>query len=1191
MPSVHSSESLPPASPALERGKEAEVRESPADDQQLPVEALVESPTTVAASSSTSSPAASPPNAEAPVTQTQPDGFVDIQLIPYAEPPATPLPGLELIERKIKEGMVVKIGRMVVRDGQPQVRQGKTSELDVWYTSKVVSRNHAEVWIRDGQKIYIKDIGSSSGTFLNKMRLSPSGKESRPYPVKESDVIQFGVDYKGKSEVGFFDQSWVKTHRKNANPVRFRTALKSLLAASNPYGSSKAPEADTEEDTASTDCCICIGAVGPFQALFIAPCSHCFHFKCVNSLILQSAMFQCPLCRQVANLAASVSMESLMDDEKAGDNAVSAKAENDDGAGGSKKIDYGDESEHDGDADDDDCAQEPEGETIPGDGAANRGAGALGVPFAKVPVNGLALPENTHDRMRSNASSAGSASSGASNPVPRRMSKSPQTRDSQQSARNIRMASAGNFNGFLSQKPPSAGGAAGYHHGHNNKQRLGARSRRPVSSMMSGSNSFGTYGQPSARPPGDSNQPRGNVDNASVYSSNLVERLKEVGHPLRGPIMIQMTIHYIYFLLVLTIANFSYWAPYIRIYEGYLYAAVAFITLQISRMAYAYSPNSVLPLYMSFIPFAILIFISREVHQLVMVLWYVSFLVIYLQSGHDEMQKHLILYSVVLLVIYSLCILGMSAFYKAGCHQTFCGIGLSDPINARNEIVLGAACVMVVICFIMLEKFIKMNASTLLEREYAMNQLYMANIDLKKQLRRARNDEEVDLEAPLSRATQILRELKDTEDVDRSIAEEIDFIIEILSADQLYNPNLYQKPADADVHDWLNDMLLPAASRTPGEVKGTRTNSMRSNPSFALMGVPDGFPHQKEVSFSPSIDNVITSNDSKIFAMLEDIHNPNFDILELEKPTNGRVLYYVGWYVFRFHDIFERYNLPESRFRHWLTRVESGYKPSNPYHNAMHAADVLHSMHFYVTRKRLWNHLTVDEQIASLVAPIIHDYMHPGVNNSFLISTLSPLTIRYNDQSVLENFHCASIFELMQTEEYDIFANFATESRRLIRESVVSMVLATDMVMHFDWVGKFKNKLNGNGFNFENRLDRKLILNIAIKCADINNPAKPNEYCKRWTDLICEEFFRQGDEEEKKGLPVSLFMGRHTTDIPKCQIGFIDFIVQPLFEAWSGFMMEDLKTQMENITYNKAYWKAKSEKLSHSVAGSQIVAL
>ena len=32
------------------------------------------------------------------------------------------------------------------------------------------------------------------------MRLSPSGKESRPYPLKDGDIIQLGVDYGGKQE-------------------------------------------------------------------------------------------------------------------------------------------------------------------------------------------------------------------------------------------------------------------------------------------------------------------------------------------------------------------------------------------------------------------------------------------------------------------------------------------------------------------------------------------------------------------------------------------------------------------------------------------------------------------------------------------------------------------------------------------------------------------------------------------------------------------------------------------------------------------------------------------------------------------------------------------------------------------------------------------------------------------------------
>lgn len=49
-------------------------------------------------------------------------------------------------------------------------------------------------------ELYVKDVGSSSGTFLNGMRLSPTGKDSRPYPLKQGDLLQFGVDFKGKTE-------------------------------------------------------------------------------------------------------------------------------------------------------------------------------------------------------------------------------------------------------------------------------------------------------------------------------------------------------------------------------------------------------------------------------------------------------------------------------------------------------------------------------------------------------------------------------------------------------------------------------------------------------------------------------------------------------------------------------------------------------------------------------------------------------------------------------------------------------------------------------------------------------------------------------------------------------------------------------------------------------------------------------
>ncbi|KAK2462838.1 hypothetical protein APHAL10511_005150 [Amanita phalloides] len=68
------------------------------------------------------------------------------------------------------------------------------------FKSKVVSRAHAEVWVEKGGKFFIKDTKSSSGTFLNHVRLSPANQGSRPHQLKDGDILQLGVDYQGGAE-------------------------------------------------------------------------------------------------------------------------------------------------------------------------------------------------------------------------------------------------------------------------------------------------------------------------------------------------------------------------------------------------------------------------------------------------------------------------------------------------------------------------------------------------------------------------------------------------------------------------------------------------------------------------------------------------------------------------------------------------------------------------------------------------------------------------------------------------------------------------------------------------------------------------------------------------------------------------------------------------------------------------------
>ncbi|TPX59241.1 hypothetical protein PhCBS80983_g02586 [Powellomyces hirtus] len=66
------------------------------------------------------------------------------------------------------------------------------------FTSQVVSRNHCDFLARDG-RVFVRDCGSNSGTFVNGVRLSNLGVESDLCEVKNGDSVQLGKDYEGKA--------------------------------------------------------------------------------------------------------------------------------------------------------------------------------------------------------------------------------------------------------------------------------------------------------------------------------------------------------------------------------------------------------------------------------------------------------------------------------------------------------------------------------------------------------------------------------------------------------------------------------------------------------------------------------------------------------------------------------------------------------------------------------------------------------------------------------------------------------------------------------------------------------------------------------------------------------------------------------------------------------------------------------
>ncbi|KAG0342156.1 hypothetical protein BG000_006663 [Podila horticola] len=86
----------------------------------------------------------------------------------------------------LPEHTKVKIGRQTGVTTAPNPSNG-------YFDSKVLSRVHAEVWSESG-KVFIRDLKSSNGTFLNAKRLCPENVESEPFILNQGDNLEFGID-------------------------------------------------------------------------------------------------------------------------------------------------------------------------------------------------------------------------------------------------------------------------------------------------------------------------------------------------------------------------------------------------------------------------------------------------------------------------------------------------------------------------------------------------------------------------------------------------------------------------------------------------------------------------------------------------------------------------------------------------------------------------------------------------------------------------------------------------------------------------------------------------------------------------------------------------------------------------------------------------------------------------------------
>lgn len=315
----------------------------------------------------------------------------------------------------------------------------------------------------------------------------------------------------------------------------------------------------------------------------------------------------------------------------------------------------------------------------------------------------------------------------------------------------------------------------------------------------------------------------------------------------------------------------------------------------------------------------------------------------------------------------------------------------------------------------------------------------------------------------------------------------------------------------------------------------------------------------------------------------------NLHVLELDSDDQQKIILHV-FFDSELARLNVRHFLEESTFTSFGKTVKDGYFDA-PYHNFTHACDVTYAVYNLLRQARAHEWLDDIDQFALLVASLCHDLGHEGKTNPFLVETHHKLALRYNDLSPLENMHAASLFEICGHADTNVFRKLDKLGFQQARKVAVSAILHTDNSHHFEMVKTVRGiyelqmeicelqatEMSGEYLDATYKEEvmqahSGVWTQLFLHLADVSNPLRPFKVCHAWAMRVLDEFFDQGDEEKKLGLPVGMLNDRDKINRPHSQHGFIKFLVAP-FATVSVQIFPALHPLTSNMAANLQEWR------------------
>jgi len=208
----------------------------------------------------------------------------------------------------------------------------------------------------------------------------------------------------------------------------------------------------------------------------------------------------------------------------------------------------------------------------------------------------------------------------------------------------------------------------------------------------------------------------------------------------------------------------------------------------------------------------------------------------------------------------------------------------------------------------------------------------------------------------------------------------------------------------------------------------------------------------------------------------------------------------------------------------FLEAIENAYC-ANPYHNNIHATDVMQFLSVILQSPILKKRFTSLECLTLLMAAAGHDVGHNGKNNDYHKKTRSELCQKYNE-SYLENHHISQMMTLLEDSKSSSnwLKNIPEKDQERMKTWIRYCILGTDMTNYHATIKReLKEKLVTLCDTERTWLeeDKLIVARSCVHFADIGNPCREDNVAREWGKLVVTEFYEQGDVMRQLGLEIS----------------------------------------------------------------------